>query len=136
MRPLNHKPPRLAKKILLSFLRDDISEEVQGDLEELFYSDLEKSSPLRAKLNYWYQVLNYLRPFAIRNIKGIFSNTYYAPMLKHNLIISFRIFKRYKMSFLINVIGLTTGLTCAILIYLWVRDERHVDHYNDNNDRL
>ena len=136
MRPLNHKPPSLAKKTLLSFLRDDISEEVQGDLEELFYSDLEKSSPLQAKLNYWYQVLNYLRPFAIRNIKGIFSNTYFAPMLKHNLTISFRIFKRYKMSFLINMIGLTTGLTCAILIYLWVHDERQVDHYNDNNDRL
>jgi putative ABC transport system permease protein len=48
----NYKPPRFAQKVLLSFLREDISEEVQGDLEELFFSNLEKSTPSRAMLNY------------------------------------------------------------------------------------
>jgi hypothetical protein len=61
----NHIPPRLAQRFLTWFLRDDLAEEVPGDLEEKFNARLEKSTPFRAKLNYWYQVFNYLRPFAI-----------------------------------------------------------------------
>ena len=59
-------PPKLATRLLDSFLRSDLAEEVQGDLEEKFHSDLKDKSVFKAKLNYWYQVLNYLRPFAIR----------------------------------------------------------------------
>ncbi len=57
-------------------------------------------------------------------------------MFRHNIILAFRNFKRNKTSFLINLIGLSTGLTCAILIYLWVSDEINVDKFHDNNDRL
>lgn len=32
--------------------------------------------------------------------------------------------------------GLTSGLACVILIYLWVSDELKVDHYNVNDARL
>ena len=59
-------PPKLARKLLLSFLRDDLAEEVLGDLDEKFYSLVKKKSLFRAKLNYWYQVVNYLRPFALK----------------------------------------------------------------------
>lgn len=57
-------------------------------------------------------------------------------MFRHNIILAFRNFKRNKTSFLINLIGLSTGLTCAILIYLWVSDEINVDKFHYNNDRL
>jgi hypothetical protein len=60
-------PPKLAQCILLGFLRDDLAEEVAGDLDEKFYSTLKNQSLFKAKLNYWYQVLHYVRPFAIRN---------------------------------------------------------------------
>jgi putative ABC transport system permease protein len=55
-------------------------------------------------------------------------------MLKHQLILIYRNFKRYKSSFFINLIGLSTGLSCALLIYLWVNDEMKMDHFH--NDRL
>ena len=57
-------------------------------------------------------------------------------MLKHNLLIIFRNFKRSKGTFFINLIGLSTGLACALLIYLWVNDELHVDKFNKNDSRL
>ena len=44
-------------------------------------------------------------------------------MLKHNLILVYRNFIRFKSVFLINLIGLSTGLACVLLIYLWVKDE-------------
>jgi hypothetical protein len=59
---INASPPQFAQKLLVSFLRDDLVEEVCGDLEEKFYASVKNRSRLRAKLNYWYQVLNYMRP--------------------------------------------------------------------------
>lgn len=57
-------------------------------------------------------------------------------MWKHNILLAFRNFKKNKTSFLINLVGLSTGLACALLIYLWVSDEVNVDKFHDNNDQL
>jgi len=57
-------------------------------------------------------------------------------MLRHNLLLTFRSFKRFKSSFIINLIGLSTGLTCTLLIYLWVNDELSVDRFHINDDQL
>lgn len=57
-------------------------------------------------------------------------------MLKHYLLIAFRNVTRHKSSFLINLIGLSTGLACAFLIYLWVNDEWHFDKFHANDSRL
>ena len=52
MKPDKAIPPKLPQKILLSFLRDDLAEEVTGDLEEKFYKTVKNGSPIRAKVNY------------------------------------------------------------------------------------
>lgn len=57
-------------------------------------------------------------------------------MLKHNLLISLRSFQRSKSTFFINLIGLTSGLVCTMLIYLWVVDELSVDRFHNDSDRL
>ncbi|MCE7992965.1 MAG: FtsX-like permease family protein [Roseivirga sp.] len=130
----NHiNPPRLAERFLLWFLREDLAEEVLGDLNEKFYSTIDKKSIARAKANYWYQVLRYIRPFALKRnrsnqspgIQNIIA------MFKHNILISFRSFKRFKATFLINLLGLATGLASALLIYLWVNDELNTDRFNE-----
>ena len=57
-------------------------------------------------------------------------------MLRHNLLVIFRNFKRNKSSFFINLIGLSTGLACALLIYLWVNDELNVDRFHEKDSQL
>jgi putative ABC transport system permease protein len=57
-------------------------------------------------------------------------------MLKHNFLIIFRNFLQSKSTFFINLIGLSTGLACALLIYLWVNDELQIDKFNKNDNRL
>ena len=57
-------------------------------------------------------------------------------MLKHNLLIIYRNFKQNKSSFFINLIGLSTGLACALLIYLWVDDELKVDKFFEKDSQL
>ena len=57
-------------------------------------------------------------------------------MLRHYLLIAVRNLQRHKSSFLINWIGLSTGLACAFLIYLWVNDEWRFDKFHANDSRL
>lgn len=57
-------------------------------------------------------------------------------MLKHNLLLIYRNFLRAKGFFLINLVGLTTGLVCTLLIYLWVRDEVNMDKFHAKDSRL
>lgn len=57
-------------------------------------------------------------------------------MIEHNLLLIFRNFKRFKSSFIINLVGLSTGLACTLLIYLWVDDELKVDKFHANDSRL
>lgn len=57
-------------------------------------------------------------------------------MLQHHLLLTYRNFKRYKSSFFINLIGLSAGLTCTLLIYLWVNDEVQMDKFHQNGARI
>ena len=57
-------------------------------------------------------------------------------MFRHNLILIYRNFKRFKGTFFINLIGLSTGLACTLLIYLWVNDELNIDKFHKNDIQL
>lgn len=57
-------------------------------------------------------------------------------MFRHHILITYRSFLCNKSTFLINLIGLSTGLACVITIYLWVNSEIEVDKFHLNNDRL
>lgn len=57
-------------------------------------------------------------------------------MLKHNLLLYLRSIKKHKSSFLINLVGLSTGLACVLLVYLWVADELGKDKFHENDEQL
>ncbi len=127
-------PPKVAQRILRIFLKVDLVEEVLGDLEEKYLEKSKNDSKRAADLSYWYQTFHYLRPFAVRTNLLTRLNPFF--MWRHNLKITFRKFRRNKTSFLINLIGLATGLACALLIFLWVIDEISVDGFHEADDRL
>ncbi len=57
-------------------------------------------------------------------------------MLHHTFLLIYRNFRRFKGTFFINLIGLSAGLACTLLIYLWVNDELQVDKYHQKDSRL
>jgi ABC-type antimicrobial peptide transport system permease subunit len=57
-------------------------------------------------------------------------------MVQHNLLLTYRNFKRHNGSFFINLIGLSSGLAGALLIYLWVSDELNMDRFHKNDNQL
>ncbi len=129
----NFKPPKYARLFLQWFLKDQLAEEVMGDLEEQFKSKQQKGNSLNSKINYWWQVLSYIRPFAIKNIR---SNSIYFTMYRHHFKIAWRTILKDKTSFLINTIGLALSMFCAMLIILWVNDELNYDAFYPESEQI
>ncbi|HXB45656.1 MAG TPA: FtsX-like permease family protein [Puia sp.] len=57
-------------------------------------------------------------------------------MFKNNLKIIWRNLVKDRQFTILNLLGLSTGLACMLLIYLWVSDELSVDKYNENDKQL
>lgn len=57
-------------------------------------------------------------------------------MFKTNLKIAWRNLLKDKQFTLLNVLGLSAGLACSLLIFLWVSDELGYDKFFTNDDRL
>src|SRR3712207_1514659 len=76
----------------------------------------------KAKELYVREVLAYLRLSVIYKKSTTYTKPLYSDMIRHTLLLIFRTFKRFKSSFFINLTGLSNGLACAILIYLWIND--------------
>jgi putative ABC transport system permease protein len=124
----------MATKLLRLFLRDELQEEVIGDLKENFDYDLNIGTLFRAKLNYWKQVFLYMRPFAIRKIKRTSNlsiamyRSYYRTAMQHLV--------KNKLHSFINISGLATGITVAIIISLWIYDEVSYNTQFSNYKRI
>jgi ABC-type antimicrobial peptide transport system permease subunit len=127
-------PPKFAERFLLWFLNEELAEEVIGDLEEQYFNSVKSNTTAKAKLNYWFQVFNYMRPFALRLFPS--KNSKYFIMYQHNFKLAYRNFFKYKSQFVINLTGLSTGLACVLFIFLWVSDEQKMDKYHDHDQRL
>ncbi|MEM9141563.1 MAG: ABC transporter permease, partial [Bacteroidota bacterium] len=54
---------------------------------------------------------------------------HYSKLFKRNIV-------KYKFSFFINMVGLSTALACVTLIYLWVNDELLTDTFHEKDDRI
>lgn len=131
------QPPKLAERFLLLFLKDELVEEVIGDLEEKFLWTCEKKSAGKAKRNYWYQVFNYLRPFALKRILSknyrIITNT---GMLLNYWNTARRFFGKNWGLTTLNVVVFGIGLAACLLILEKVSYEFSYDTFYDQHEQI
>lgn len=57
-------------------------------------------------------------------------------MLKNYLKIAFRNIRKQKLYSIINIVGLTLGITCCIVIYLFIQDEFSYDQFHENSNDI
>jgi hypothetical protein len=57
-------------------------------------------------------------------------------MFRNYIKVAFRHIKRRKVYSFINILGLTIGMACFILIGLWVKDELSFDRFHQKKDRI
>ncbi|MBV6646142.1 MAG: ABC transporter permease [Cyclobacteriaceae bacterium] len=126
-------PPKLAVQIIEHLVQSKWVEEVLGDLEEKFYTTLESKSLFLTRLNYWYQVFNYLRPFAWRKMSN---NSIYTTMLKNYFKVAWQNLLKHRMYSGIKIGGFAIGVAAFLLIAMFVADELNYDQHYQNKDRI
>src|SRR5579872_147395 len=57
-------------------------------------------------------------------------------MLKNLLLVALRNLKRDRWYSLLNILGLTIGITFGLLLIFYIKDELSYDHYNEKLDRI
>ncbi|MEM7549516.1 MAG: ABC transporter permease [Bacteroidota bacterium] len=120
-------------RFLRLFCKPEYLEEIEGDLLERY--DKISVQKQRSVVRIWLEVFKLIRPKILRSVLNS-QNQSTPNMIKHNIKVSFRSFRRYKSSFFINYIGLVGGLTTALLIYLWVNHESSVDRFHEKNGQI
>lgn len=128
------QPPRWAKKLLNVFCAPHLLEEVEGDLDEEFAFQVKRVGNFRASVDYVRNVFGFMKPFAIKRKSP--SSLPHMNMYRHYFTVAFRNLGRQKVFSFINISGLALGMTCCLLIYLWVRDEKSIDNFHANNNDL
>ena len=132
------KPPYWALRLLRKFASPDTLEEVEGDLEELFILWQKEYGIGKARWKYVRTVATLLRPLKkarqSRNTNQSISTLPF--MIQSYFKMSWRTLLRNKVSSLINISGLTLGMTTSILIALVVMDELQYDQFHSNLSRI
>lgn len=57
-------------------------------------------------------------------------------MIRNYCRIAWRNIIRNKVFSIINILGLALGMTCSLLIALWIMDERNMDTFHENDEQL
>lgn len=57
-------------------------------------------------------------------------------MIRNYFKIAWRNLLKDRQFTILNLLGLSTGLACTLLIYLWITDELKVDKYNEKDRQL
>ncbi|GAB4046656.1 ABC transporter permease [Spirosoma litoris] len=141
-------PPRLADYLLRFFCAPHRLEEVQGDLHEEFAYQVERIGERRARWRYWWDVLGFVKPFAMKRkpavppqYAGRFADASSPSLLTtymlHNYFrTAWRNLVKNRFYSLINMTGLTAGLAVGMLILLWVQDELSYDRFHHQADQI
>ena len=124
------KPPGLAKWLFDRIAWSEEKRTISADMEEFFSELIEENGRLKATFWYWGQILGSI-PVLVKNL------VYWRiVMFKNYLKIAFRNIKRYKFYSLINIMGLAVGMTCFILVLLYVQYEFSFDTFHEKADRM
>jgi putative ABC transport system permease protein len=132
---INESPPKWPLRLLRFFVKEEYVEEIEGDMEEIFFNNVEQSSLAKARRVYTVEMLKLLRPTLLKNFKTIPTFNQYA-MYRNYFKIAWRNLVKKKAYSFINIFGLGLGIACCVLIFMFVQDELSYDNYHTKRDRI
>lgn len=131
---MNQQPPRWASRFLEWYCHPDLLEDLQGDLYEIYAYHREHKNLQQAKWLYIWLVIRSFRPSAIRFKFNIKNSIFMKSGI--NLKVAYRVLRRDWSNTVINLVGLTIGITCFLLLGLYVKQELSFDHFHAKKDRI
>ena len=130
MKKSKSRLPKFGDWLLRLLARYDVNPHLRGDFDEEFSFIYETKGFVRAWFWYWAHLLRSL-PVFIKDILYLRSM-----MIKNYLKIALRNFQRHKGYSFINILGLSVGMACCILILIYVKYELSYDRYHTHADHI
>ncbi len=136
--PHKPEPPRLADKLLEWFCAPHLLEELQGDLHEEFYYQVNLVGVRRARLRYFRDVIGFIRPFALKRTSTLYpaSPLLQLDMFKNYLTIALRNLWRNKGYATINITGLSVAFCICTFLFLTAHFQLSFDSFHQHKDRV
>ncbi|HPH46021.1 MAG TPA: ABC transporter permease, partial [Chryseolinea sp.] len=117
------------------FLRKEYLEEIEGDMEEIFYDNVEQHSLRKAKRMYAWEMLKLLRPVLVKNL-GLHHYISQQAMFKNYFKTSFRNLMRNPLNSFINVFGLAMAIGICMLVYAFARWTYSTDQFHEHKNEV
>ena len=128
-------PPRWPLKLLRRFFKESYLEEIEGDMEERFYDNIERYNSGKARQLYVLDSLKLLRPALMKKPGGDVRLNHYG-MIKNNLKIAWRQIHRQKIFSSIKIGGFAISIAACILITLFIGHNLSYDQHYQQKDRI
>lgn len=127
-------PPPFYTRLFEWFCRDEFYDELQGDLEEEYYFNLEEIGAKKARSIYRKEVMKMIRPSVLKRFK-LNNNLIFYDMFKINAKLALRNLLKNKLYTAINIGGLAVSIAVCGILLLYVNSETNYDDYHPNGDR-
>lgn len=134
--PKKTNPPRWLDKLLEYYCAPHLLEEVMGDLHERYYLRTQKLGASQARKYYLREVLSFIRAYIFRRKTNDHTNPLQFAMVKNYFKIAYRNLLSKKVYSGINIIGLSIGMACCLLIFQYVAFEMSFDRFHENQPNL
>ncbi len=112
-----------------------LADHIEGDLIEDYGDRLKRSGVKKADIRFIIDVIRLFRPGIIRPV-STYNNLNTSAMYRSYFKIAWRNLLKNKGYSSINIAGLAVGMSIALLIGLWIRDEVSFNSAFANRDRL
>jgi putative ABC transport system permease protein len=128
-------PPKWPLKLLRFFLKKEYIEEIEGDMEEMFYDDVNALSLSKARWRYTLEMIKLLRPGLVKRWRALeMINPF--PMYKNYFKTSIRSLMKNPMTSFINIFGLAVAIGICLVVYTFMQYDRNIDQFHTNKNKV
>lgn len=136
-----NQPPKIAQRLLRLFSGTADLEDLEGDLDEVYSYNVRITTKRKADLNYWKHVFSLLFSYGLKKRKMSAS---FAPhysknsmtMFKNYFKLAHRNLRKQKTFTAINVVGLSIGMSIALLAVAMYIDLKQFDTWHKNAENV
>ena len=130
-------PPSWAIQFLEWYCKPELLEEIQGDIYELFDKRIQTIGSKAARRHFIWDVLRSFRLSTIKGLKFDFTTLLIQMAMFQNYIkVAWRNLAKQKLYSFINITGLAVGMTCFILIFIFIKYELSFDKFHANQKQI
>lgn len=128
-------PPKWPLKFLRLFLNKEYLEEIEGDMEELFYENIENFNERKAKRLYTWETVKLIRPILLNNLTFLQRINQF-PMFKNYFKVSFRGLMKNPVNSFINIFGLAVAIGVCVFAYAFTHWTISTDQFHEHKNEV